>query len=1064
MVSKQDKSDGGSLGSGIEVVEAEVHNLKRLSIHVPHGQWLAVCGPSGSGKTSLALDTLYAEGQRRYIESFSAYTRQFLNAMEKPNAKAIHGIPPAIAVTRARRSMTGRATVGSTTETLDYLREVFAKLAEPICEKCGIVAQRNSGEEIASRMQQLPEGTRAVIGFSWVGPRATLNDVARQLLLAGFSRASVDGEVADLAKLAAGDGTQTAEELEDDGTLPLTMALEELGWQSAINPQQLLAEFPVGPLSLAARVRESVSETKPTKKKKTKRKTTRTTKSVSYQTPAESENVCLDVIVDRVVVGTTEKQRLVESLDLSLQFGQRTFVWAEVVLSDVADISDAAGFPPGEAQKLLGRDGCRWNFSQLLECSGCNQEFPFATPALFSYNSPAGACPTCEGFGSVSLPDIKLIVPDPRKSIRDGAIAPWFTPKYKVKLRRLLAIADEIGLDVDKPFSELSESEVQLVWDGSAAHRFPGLHGFFRWLEKKKYKMHHRIFMARWRSYFDCPDCDGRRLKPTALQFRIDGNSIADVCAMKVSEAQNWLVTLELNDSQKDAVRTVFPQVTSRLQYLTDVGLSYLTLERTLRTLSGGELQRTSLTTALGSSLVNMLYVLDEPSVGLHPRDIQRLTSAIGNLNNGGNTVVTVEHEPAMLVAADRIVEIGPGAGSRGGELVFDGDFKALRDSDVAQTARFVRHLGSQPDFDSPGKDTPAKTKRRKSKQATSTKSERRQPSGWLELSGAAGHNLKDVSVRFPTGVLCLVTGVSGSGKSTLVRRTMEPAVRAKLADDVYDGLPYKKLKIPKTVEEVVLIDDSPIGRSPRSNPVTYVKAFDPIRKMFADTLESRSRNLTAGSFSFNVDGGRCTKCQGDGSLTIDMQFMPDVFMQCPECQGTRYQKEVLEVTVRDRNIHEILQMTVREAFQFFRGEAPILSKLQPLIDVGLEYIQLGQGAPTLSAGESQRLKLASFLGTQRKKQTLFILDEPTTGLHPVDIEKLIECFGALLDVGHSMVVIEHNTQLMTAADYLIDLGPEASDEGGEVVVVGTPEEIVACGGSLTGAYLQADLAAMSVE
>lgn len=1034
----------------IEVIDAKVHNLKGLSISIPHGQWLAVCGPSGSGKTSLALDTLYAEGQRRYIESFSAYTRQFLNAMEKPDARAILGIPPAIAVTRARRSMTGRATVGSATETLDYLREVFSKLSQPVCQRCGNVARRHSGDSIAEGLESLEDGIRLVIGFSWVGPQATLADVSRQLILAGFHRGSLAGEAVELADVAAGDGLQTAEDPPQDGQLPLTLALEELGWQSALNPAHALEQFPAGPISLAARVREESSSGKPLKssrsKRKTRKKTTKVSRNVSYESTEDSPNVVLDVIVDRLVTGRIERQRVVESLDTALQYGQRTFVWVEG--DKVQQDESPDSFPPLVEDRLLGRDGLRWNFSQLLECSGCNQEFPFATPALFSYNSPAGACPTCEGFGSISLPDIRLIVPDPRKSIREGAIAPWFTPKYKVKLRRLLAIAGELNLDVDKPFRQLTESELKTVWEGSSKHRFGGLNGFFKWLEKKKYKMHHRIFMARWRSYFDCPDCQGLRLRPTALQFRIQGLSIAEVCQRKVSEARAWFEALTLDEAQVDSVRTVLPQVIQRLTYLEEVGLGYLTLDRTLRTLSGGELQRTSLTTALGSSLVNMLYVLDEPSVGLHPRDIQRLTEAIAKLNAGGNTVVTVEHEPSMLASAQRIVEIGPGAGSRGGEIVFDGTFSELKKSREAQTSRFVKHLKV---------DGSAGKPRR-----TSRPSERRKPQGWMELSGAAGHNLKQVDVRFPLGTLCLVTGVSGSGKSTLVRKTLHPALLAKLQDDIYDGLPYDTLKVPGSVEEVVLIDDSPIGRSPRSNPVTYVKAFDPIRKLFADTVEARSRNLTAGSFSFNVDGGRCTKCQGDGSLTIDMQFMPDVYMQCPECQGTRYQKEVLEVTVRDRNIHEVLQMTVREAFQFFRGELPILARLRPLINVGLEYIPLGQGAPTLSAGESQRLKLASFLGTQRRKPTLFLLDEPTTGLHPVDIEKLVECFGALLDVGHSLIVIEHNTQLMAAADYLIDLGPGAADEGGRVVAAGTPEEVVASKASLTGQFLSADLAAFA--
>jgi len=1080
------QNPSGGLPRCIQALGVNVHNLKNIDVTIPHGQWVAICGPSGSGKTSLALDTLYAEGQRRYIASFSAYTRQYLDVMEKPNARAILGIPPAIAVTRTRRSTTGRATVGSTTETLDYLREVFAKIAKPVCQQCDQPVRRYTSDHIADLLAKLVDGSKAMIGFSWKGPDDQWCQVAQHLLLAGFSRASVDGQAIELAKAAAGDGLQVQEEPLANTELPVAMALEELGWQSVLNPaaqfvdgEVVVQEVLYLPKKRAATARAASTGGKPKRKiakakskVKSKAGAQKNVKYAAGMRSGSSDNLdepsavmmTVDVVVDRIVVGTTERSRIIESIETAMAFGGKAFVWlneANPTDTQRQRSLQYQGFPAAVVDQCLGMPGLRCNFSDQLQCGGCNQFFPLPTPPLFSYNSPMGACSVCEGFGSISRLDIKLIVPDPRKTIREGAVQPWTTPKYKAKWRLLLSIADEIGLPVDVPFQDLNDVDVKKVWEGSSKHRFGGLNGFFRWLEKRKYKMHYRIFLARWRSYFECEACHGRRLGDKSLQFKIDDKSIADVCEMKLSDALPWLRQLELDLEQRAAVRTVVPQVTSRMQYLCDVGLSYVSLQRTLKTLSGGELQRTALTTALGSSLVNMLYVLDEPSVGLHPRDVARLTAAIGNLHAGGNTVVTVEHEPAMLAAVDRIIEIGPAAGADGGNVVFDGILVEMKKDKASVTARFLQHIskeGSPQANAGVGNVSIAKGKKKAGLKAASRSSSRRKPTGWLELNGATGNNLKNVSVKVPTGVLCLVTGVSGSGKSSLIRQTLYPALWNQLSDKLIDGLPLKSISVPQQIDEVIMIDDSPIGRSPRSNPVTYLKAFEPIRALFASTLEAKARNFTAGSFSFNVDGGRCTKCQGDGSLSIDMQFMPDVYMQCPECQGTRYQKELLEVTVRDKSIHEVLGLTVRQAFGFFRGHSKIQSRLKPLIDVGLEYVNLGQGAPTLSAGESQRLKLAAYLGVARKKQTLFILDEPSTGLHPIDIQKLIECFSALLDVGHSLLVIEHNTQLMSAADYIIDVGPESSDEGGTIVAAGAPEELVECVESVTGQYLKAEL------
>lgn len=1034
--------------SGIRALGVAVHNLQQLDLTIPHGQWLTLCGRSGSGKTSLALDTLYAEGQRRYIESFSAYTRQYLNALEKPNAREITGIPPSIAVTRSNRGLTGRATVGSNTEILDYLREVYAKLSEPICRSCQRPVQKFTTDGMASAVARLPSGTRVVTGFTWSGPSTAWEQVSAHLLTNGFTRVSIDGQTQDLAS-----ATMAVREVPlelENAELPLLLALESLGWRSIHNPMV------VQPEREAANENDELPEVESfelPKRGAPKRAVmqkptaaTASTKQIAASSKATNDVMLnVDVIVDRWVVGQTARERMVETLDTAMALGGRAFVWVPDPTAEKSDSrsptnsndgdrhSDGAGtyenqLPNALPYRCLGQWGWRYHFSAGWECDGCNQSFPLPTPALFSYNSPVGACPTCEGFGSVSQYDIRKIVPNTKKALRQGAIAPWTTPKYSKKWRKMMPQAEAAGLPLDKPFAELTPAQVEILWEGSRQHKFPGLNGFFRWMEKRKYKMHYRIFMARWRSYFECTTCHGERLNAAARQFCIEQRSLPDASHLKLDDLKSWLEQLSLTPTQQQSVRTVLPQVLHRLQYLIEVGLPYVTLARTLRTLSGGELQRTALTTALGSALVNLLYVLDEPSVGLHPRDIERLTQAISRLHRAGNTVITVEHETAMLQAADRIVEIGPGAGALGGKVVFDGTYAELCQDQQSLTAKYLRPMDHQ--------------------------RVRRSPSGWVELTGARGNNLKSVDVKFPTGVLCLVTGVSGSGKSSLVRQTLVPALQAHWGEKAEQPLPFAALNVPPQIAALGLIDGSPIGRSPRSNAVTYVKAFDAIRKLFAETSEAKNKRLTAGSFSFNVAGGRCEKCEGDGTMSIDMQFLPDVTMTCPECQGKRYQKNVLEVTVSGKNIDEILQMTVREAFMFFRHQPTIQKLLKPLLDVGLDYLPLGQGAPTLSSGESQRLKLAAFLGGGRQKPTLFVMDEPTTGLHPADIDVLLQCFDALLAVGHSLLVIEHNVQLMRAADYLIDIGPDAAERGGEVIAAGIQQDLVRCRASVTGKFL----------
>jgi excinuclease ABC subunit A len=679
-----------------------------------------------------------------------------------------------------------------------------------------------------------------------------------------------------------------------------------------------------------------------------------------------------------------------------------------------------------------GRPWRRISFSTQLACEDCGIDYPVPEPRLYSFNSPLGACPNCEGFGNVIDVDMELVVPDPGKTIREGAVAPWNSPAYAHELEELLALADDYGLPVDVPFSQLGPEHLALVVGGVPERNFGGLDGFFAWLERRKYKMHIRVFLSRWRSYRPCPECGGSRLRPEALATQVGGRNIAQIAAMKISEAAAFFRGLELSDYQRQVGRMMLEQVTARLAYLEAVGLGYLTLDRTLRTLSGGEMRRVALTSALGSSLVNMLYVLDEPSIGLHPRDIRQLIGAITDLRDRANTVVVVEHEEAIIRAADEIVEIGPGAGERGGRVVFQGTPRAMQETPESLTGDY---LAGRRGVSAPGR--------------------RRQPNhGWIRLAGARGNNLKNVTVEFPLGMLCLVTGVSGSGKSTLVQDTLYPALCRRLRKDAPKPYDHDDVFGDGQIDDCLMVDQSPIGRSPRSNPVTYLKAFDEIRAVFAETVEARTRGYTASHFSFNVDGGRCSECQGDGYVEIDMQFLADVYMRCSQCGGTRYRDEILDVTYRGRNIAEVLEMTVREAFTFFRGRPKVQARLKRLIDVGLDYVRLGQPANTLSGGEAQRLKLAGYMSSAKRGRSLFILDEPTTGLHFSDIVQLLDCFDALLAVGHSLIVVEHNLQMMKAADYLVDLGPGAADEGGRVVAKGTPEMVSRAPESITGRFL----------
>ncbi len=935
--------------STIRLRGVAVNNLRHVDLDLPHRRLIAFCGVSGSGKTSLALDTLYAEGQRRYIESFSTYTRQFLQQLDKPAAESIEGIPPSIAVTRKSVGRSSRATVGSATQINEHLQLLFSRIGEVICYGCGAKVTQDSAESAAESVSKLPAGTRLMVGFpSQRGMQRTDDIWLADLIALGYRRCVLQGQTIDL---------NTA----------------------------------------AVNVLEGIDQ--------------------------------IDVVLDRLSVSQESLARLRDSLESALEAGRG----ACVVWSEGGTTSDA------NSNGLLEIDNRTWRqqrSSQSFRCDACSIDYPTPEPQLLSYNNPLGACPTCEGFGNVIDVDMDRVVPDPEKSLRDGAIAPWNSPAYAHELNELLALAKDFQLPVNVPYKDLEPEHQRLVREGVPERDFGGLNGFFKWLERRKYKMHLRVFLSRWRSYYPCDACQGARLKPEALAVRIRGLSVADLSALKIRDALDWLAKVELTPWQREVGRLLLEQVGSRLQYLDQVGVGHLALERPLRTLSGGEAQRVSLTSALGSNLMGMLYVLDEPCAGLHPADMPQLVNTIRGLRDRGNTVAVIEHDPLLIRAADEVVELGPGAGEFGGKIVFQGTPDEMFASPDSRTGDWLtgrRTFGL-----------------RNHRRATDQ--------GWLRLEGASGNNLQNIHVKFPIGVLCVVTGVSGSGKSTLVERTLFPAVASELGIDTDKPAPYDGLFGASQVEDVVLIDQSPVGRTPRSNPVTYIKAFDPIRALFAESSESQARGFKAGHFSFNVDGGRCEACQGEGFTQIDMKLMADVYMRCAECQGKRYRREVLDVKYRNCNIAEVLDLSVREAFAFFRGHRKILARLKCLMDVGLDYLRLGQPANTLSGGEAQRLKMATYIAAPRKGRTLFVLDEPTTGLHFSDVLQLLDCFDSLIMMGHSLVVVEHNSLMMQAADYMIDLGPAAAEEGGRVVAVGTPEEIAANAESVTGKYLAEEL------
>ena len=924
---------------------ARQHNLKSVSIDLPRNKLIVFTGPSGSGKSSLAFDTIYAEGQRRYVESLSAYARQFLERMDKPDADLITGLAPAIAIEQKTTSKNPRSTVATQTEIYDHLRLLYARIGRTISPVSGQEVTRDSPRSVAEKLhRRLDDGTRFYVCFP-VPQHA---------------------------------GKALKDELE---------ALRQRGFFRVL----LL----------------------PTERQ---------------QAAGESEEVFDLNVTPPTKVNNYARERLVVLVDrLAVRHGD------EETLSRIADSVEQT-FKEGAGHCIIRiREGDTLHFSEFFERDGIRFEEP--TPLLFSFNSPFGACPECQGFGRVAGLDENLIIPNPDLSIRQGAVAPFRSEQWSSYFRDLIRLAAERRINIDLPYSALSDEVREMIWEG--AGDYVGIRGFFRFLEKNNYKMHYRIYHARFRGYSTCPACNGHRVRKEARYVKVGGLQIGEVCELTTRDAMKFFEDLSLSDYEEKVAGRVLQEIRKRLRYLVEVGLDYLTLDRLSQTLSGGESQRINLSTSLGSSLVGSLYVLDEPSIGLHPRDNDRLINILEHLRDIGNTVLVVEHEESMMERADQIVDLGPGAGRLGGEVVFQGTYPEILQDERSLTGAYLS-----------GRDAVPVPKRRRPVDDDHV----------LIVENARQHNLKRVSVRFPLGMITCVTGVSGSGKSTLVHDTLYNGLARMKGLSVDDAIgAHDALRGHSLIDQIEMVDQSPIGKSPRSNPATYTKAFDHVRDLFSKTYQSRLRGLKPGYFSFNVPGGRCEVCSGEGVVKVEMQFLADLYLECEACKGRRYKQDVLEITYKGKNIDDVLNMTVDEAVEFFEEEAPIVSKLTILQDIGLGYLALGQPSNTLSGGESQRLKLASCLGRSTRDRVLYMLDEPTTGLHFDDIKKLMAALNALVDDGHSVILVEHNLDVIKSADWVIDLGPEGGRQGGFIVAEGTPESIAAHPTSHTGRFL-ADL------
>jgi excinuclease ABC subunit A len=959
----------------IVVRGARVHNLKNIDFEIPHNRLTVVTGVSGSGKSSLAFDTIYAEGQRRYVESLSAYARQFLERIEKPDVDLIDGIAPAVAIRQKNQTRNPRSTVATATEVYDYLRLLYARVGRTYCPQCGAQVKNDTVDEVAGAILALEDGTRVQVLFPLLPPEAI-------------------AEPTEPVKKPRG---RAKKKVEPDPAAVLSEALKERLFElrkrgfNRLYQEGQLFEFSTP---------ESLLE-------------------IDFSKP-------VFILLDRIVVDAESRARIVDAIESGYREA------GEVVFETA----------PSEGDPL------RLRYSQRFECKHCNLKFEQPEPRLFSFNNPFGACPRCQGFGNTIDFDMDLVIPDKSKTLAEGAVEPWTKPKYKPLGTDMRRVARLAGIPLDVPWVNLKPAQQKLILEGDG--KWFGVRGFFEHLEKKKYKLHVRVFLSRYRGYSLCGACGGARLRNEARQVKIAGLDICQVSSKTVEEAARFFRELQLTGQEAAIAGKLLDEIRDRLRFLNEVGLEYLTLDRLSSTLSGGEAQRIQLATSLGSRLVGTLYVLDEPSIGLHSRDTARLIHILKSLRDLGNTILVVEHDPEVMAASDEILDLGPGAGEHGGTLVASGNYDEIRANPKSLTGRY---LSGDLQIQIP------QQRRVAGKQ-------------FLRLRDARGHNLKNVDVTIPLQMLVAITGVSGSGKSTLVHDVLYQrlaAIKRQTTGVVSEGS-LRELEGEQWLDEVQLVDQSPIGRTPRSNPVTYIKAFDPIREVFASLPESKKHGYTAGNFSFNIPGGRCETCSGDGTVTVEMQFLADVELICEDCKGTRYKPEILAVRYHGKNIHDVLNMTVKEALGFFTGVPKLLDKLRVLDEVGLGYLRLGQSATTLSGGEAQRMKLAAHLQPQgrdslrknpdgtsikRKSHMLYIFDEPTTGLHFDDVSKLLAAFKKLIDAGGSIVVIEHNLDVIKVADWVIDLGPEGGERGGEVVAVGTPEDIAANPRSYTGQWLR---------
>ncbi|WP_460681007.1 excinuclease ABC subunit UvrA [Mucilaginibacter koreensis] len=918
---------------------ARVHNLKNVDVAIPKNKLVVVTGMSGSGKSSLAFDTLYAEGQRRYVESLSSYARQFLGRMNKPDVDYIRGIAPAIAIEQKVITSNPRSTVGTSTEIYDYLKLLFSRIGKTISPVSGKQVKRDTVTDVVNFVQNLPDDTQVTV-LCPLHPHnnRSLKEELAVLLQKGFVRVEYNQAVSRIEAL-----------LENE--------------------------------------------------------------NIGNETLAATDTV--RIVIDRITKNEEEEtlSRVADSAQTAF-FEGRGDCFVRYTLPEAEEETEAF-------------------FCDRFELDGIRFEEP--TPNFFSFNNPYGACPRCEGYGKIIGIDEDLVIPDKSKSVYDNAIAPWRGEKMSEWNQQLVRQSDKFNFPIHKPYSQLSEKDKKVLWTGNKYFR--GIDAFFKEVEEQTYKIQYRVILSRYRGKTTCPECRGSRLRPDATYVKIQDKSITDIVLMPLDQAYQFFKTLELDAHDEKIARRLLMEIANRLNFLNDVGLGYLTLNRLSNTLSGGESQRINLATSLGSSLVGSVYVLDEPSIGLHPRDTQRLITVLKSLRDVGNTVLVVEHEEEIMQAADHLIDIGPEAGTHGGELIFAGTYNEIINDDNSLTGRYLS-----------------------GKEEIAVPTQHRKWNDYVLIKGARENNLKNIDVKFPLGVFTVVTGVSGSGKTSLVKRILQPALQKALGNysgeitGQYDAIEGDMAK----VEQVEMVDQNPIGRSSRSNPVTYVKAWDEVRNLFAAQPAAKAGGLKPSAFSFNVEGGRCDVCQGEGEVKIEMQFMADIFLPCEACNGKRFKQHILDVTYQDKNVADILGMTIDEALEFFVNDPKIANRIRPLQEVGLGYVQLGQSSNTLSGGEAQRIKLASFLvkGNNANK-TLFIFDEPTTGLHFADIKKLLKSFDALLEQGNTIVVIEHNMDVIKSADWVIDIGPEGGDKGGNLVFEGVPEDLIKVKKSYTGQFLK---------